>query len=178
LKEWQKTEIKIENNFAENAKLTFSRGRLNGKKEGYWAVDNIAFCRSSIGNKFSFNLFHFFFYIILLLIDHHQYQYMFQKLISYNIKVPLNISYNSVCKVLDTNLTDTTICEKIGYIGKYCNISCSQVLGKSYPNCETYQTRLENSNCSCAWGYEGEFCNESLFMFKKKWKIFMFNNNS
>jgi hypothetical protein len=94
----------------------------------------------------------------------HQHQYLHISEAN-NIKLPLNISYNSVCKVLDTNLTDTTICEKGGYIGKYCNISCSQVLGKLYPNCESYQICLENSNCSCAWGYEGEFCNESLFMY-------------
>jgi hypothetical protein len=60
LKKWKKIEIEAENNFAENAKLMFSRGRPNGKKGGYWAVDNIAFCRPSIGNKFSFNLINFF----------------------------------------------------------------------------------------------------------------------
>jgi hypothetical protein len=83
-----------------------------------------------------------------------------------------------VCKVLDTNLTDTTICEKKGYIGKYCNITCSQVLGKSHSNCENYMICSENSNCYCPWGYEGEFCNKSLFMYKKNWKIIMFNNDS
>jgi hypothetical protein len=60
LKEWKKIELEIENNFAGNAKLMLSRGRPNGKKEGYWAVDNIAFCRPSLGNTFSFNLFNFF----------------------------------------------------------------------------------------------------------------------
>jgi hypothetical protein len=84
-----------------------------------------------------------------------------------NINIYTNISYSSICKVLDTNLADTKICENRGYIGKHCNISCSQVLGKSYPNCETYKICSENSNCSCAWGYEGEFCNKSLLICKK-----------
>ncbi|XP_068895202.1 receptor-type tyrosine-protein phosphatase S-like isoform X10 [Tenebrio molitor] len=129
LKEWKKIEIEIKNNFTENAKLMFFRGRSNDNKEGYWAVDNIAFCRPSVDTK--------------------------------NIILPTNISYSSRCKVLDTNLADTKICENRGYIGKHCNISCSQVLGKSYPNCETYKICSENSNCSCAWGYEGEFCNKT-----------------
>ncbi|XP_068895209.1 receptor-type tyrosine-protein phosphatase beta-like isoform X17 [Tenebrio molitor] len=127
LKEWKK--IKIKNNFAENAKLMFFRGHSSDRKEGYWAVDNIAFCRPSVDTK--------------------------------NIILPTNISYSSRCKVLDTNLADTKICKKRGYIGNHCNISCSQVLGKSYPNCETYKICTENSNCSCAWGYEGEFCNKT-----------------
>jgi hypothetical protein len=55
LKEWKK--IEIENNFAENAKLMFFRGHSSGRKEGYWAVDNIAFCRSSVGNILSVYLF-------------------------------------------------------------------------------------------------------------------------
>jgi hypothetical protein len=130
LKEWKK--IKIKNNFAENAKLMFFRGHSSDRKGGYWAVDNIAFCRPSVDTK--------------------------------NIILPTNISYSSRCKVLDTNLADTKICKKRGYIGNHCNISCSQVLGKSYPNCETYKICTENSNCSCAWGYEGEFCNKSLLM--------------
>jgi hypothetical protein len=33
LKEWKKIEIEIENNFAENAKLMFSRGRRMVKKK-------------------------------------------------------------------------------------------------------------------------------------------------
>jgi hypothetical protein len=127
LKEWKK--IEIENNFAENAKLMFFRGHSSGRKEGYWAVDNIAFCRSSVETN--------------------------------NINLPPSISYKSMCKVLNTNLTNTKICEKRGYIGNNCNISCSQVLGKSYPNCETYKICSENSNCSCAWGYGGEFCNKT-----------------
>jgi hypothetical protein len=133
LKEWKRIEVKIENyltdNFTENGKLMFSRGHSNGSKEGYWAIDNIAFCRPSVEIN--------------------------------NMKLSLNISYNSVCKVLDTNLTDTTICEKKGYIGKYCNITCSQVLGKSHSNCENYMICSENSNCYCPWGYEGEFCNKT-----------------
>jgi hypothetical protein len=60
LKEWKKKTIKIKHDFTEKAKLMFSRGRLDGKKEGYWAVDNIAFCRPSVGNKCSGNLFNFF----------------------------------------------------------------------------------------------------------------------
>jgi hypothetical protein len=55
LKEWKKLEI--ENNFAENAKLMFFRGHSSGRKEGYWAVDNIAFCRPSVGNIHSVYLF-------------------------------------------------------------------------------------------------------------------------
>jgi hypothetical protein len=55
LKEWKK--IKIKNNFAENAKLMFFRGHSSDRKGGYWAVDNIAFCRPSVGNILSDYLF-------------------------------------------------------------------------------------------------------------------------
>jgi hypothetical protein len=57
LKEWKKIEIEIKNNITENAKLMFFRGRSNDNKEGYWAVDNIAFCRPSVGNILSVYLF-------------------------------------------------------------------------------------------------------------------------
>jgi hypothetical protein len=57
LKEWKKIQIEIKNNITENAKLMFFRGRSNDNKEGYWAVDNIAFCRPSVGNILSVYIF-------------------------------------------------------------------------------------------------------------------------
>jgi hypothetical protein len=72
----------------------------------------------------------------------------------------------AICKSLPTEYRSEdnyTFCNKIGYLGKHCNISCEEVLGRSYSYCSNYKICLENEICYCAWGYTGLFCNESKY---------------
>jgi hypothetical protein len=54
-------------------------------------------------------------------------------------------------------------CNKTGYLGKNCSVSCEQLLGKSYSNCENYTVCLENEFCYCASGYTGASCERSRY---------------
>jgi hypothetical protein len=45
-----------------------------------------------------------------------------------------------------------------GKLGKYCNMSCNNVLGNEY--CEKHRV-CHGSQCGCAWGYQGSLCQQS-----------------
>ncbi|CAH1382012.1 unnamed protein product [Tenebrio molitor] len=130
LKMWKKIEIR--SNSSGKGELIFYRKRSdNNQTKGYWAIDDIHFCDKKI-ETFSTNL------------SSHENNTVFCK--------SLTAEYRS-----DDNYTP---CTKIGYLGKNCNISCEELLGRSYSNCSNHKICLENEICYCGWGYTGSFCNE------------------
>ncbi|XP_068900853.1 uncharacterized protein [Tenebrio molitor] len=47
-----------------------------------------------------------------------------------------------------------------GKLGKYCNMSCNNVLGNEFEYCEKHRI-CQGSQCGCAWGYQGSLCQQS-----------------
>ncbi|KAJ3620841.1 hypothetical protein MTP99_004755 [Tenebrio molitor] len=47
-----------------------------------------------------------------------------------------------------------------GKLGKYCNMSCNNVLGNEFEYCEKHRI-CQGSQCGCAWGYQGFLCQQS-----------------
>jgi hypothetical protein len=125
-------EVTIRSNFSGQGKLSFFRRCLGSRTTGYWAIDAIHFCDKNI-ETFS----------ATLLSDN---------------------KGQHICKNLnaqDKGENNENVCDKPGYVGKYCNISCEEVLGKSYSKCEKHKICLENEICYCAWGYKGRSCAET-----------------
>ncbi|XP_068902347.1 uncharacterized protein [Tenebrio molitor] len=121
-------EIEIKTNLIGKGEIIFFRRRLDNNTTGYWAIDDIRFCNKNI------------------------------EIIS------TDFSHKSDNKVLCKNLNAeykpgvNMFCNKTGYLGKNCSVSCEQLLGKSYSNCENYTVCLENEFCYCASGYTGASC--------------------
>ncbi|CAH1380816.1 unnamed protein product [Tenebrio molitor] len=121
-------EIEIKTNLTGKGKMIFFRRRLDNHTTGYWAIDDIRFCNKNI------------------------------EIISNDFS---HKSDNKVlCKSLNAEYQPgvNTFCNKIGYLGKNCSLSCEQLLGKSYSNCENHTVCLENELCYCASGYTGASC--------------------
>jgi hypothetical protein len=47
-----------------------------------------------------------------------------------------------------------------GKLGKYCNMSCNNVLGNEFEYCEKHRI-CQGSQCGCAWGHQGFLCQQS-----------------
>jgi hypothetical protein len=125
-------EVTIRSNFSGQGKLSFFRRCLGSRTTGYWAIDAIHFCDKNI-ETFS----------ATLLSDN---------------------KGQHICKNLnaqDKGENNENVCDKPGYVGKYCNISCEELLGKTYSKCEKHKICLENEICYCAWGYKGRSCAET-----------------
>ncbi|XP_068900845.1 uncharacterized protein [Tenebrio molitor] len=81
---------------------------------------------------------------------------------------PSNLTTYYACHTLDglesedeNNETMNTAfdCEP-GKLGKYCNMSCNNVLGNEFEYCEKHRI-CQGSQCGCAWGYQGSLCQQS-----------------
>jgi hypothetical protein len=125
-------DITIRSNFSGQGNLSFFRRCLGNQTTGYWAIDGIHYCNDNIE--------------------------------SFSTTLPSNNTSQHVCKNVnaqDRGENNTNFCDRPGYLGKNCNITCEKSLGKSHSNCEKHKICLENEICSCAWGYKGTSCTET-----------------
>jgi hypothetical protein len=132
-KTWHKVEIHAKN--SGKAHLSFyRRHKVQGTTEGYWAVDDIRFCTGDTE--------------------------------VYQVELKDEKPDNYVCEVLTSSKQlvrdeNVVLCDKAGFLGSECNLSCSTILGASYPNCENHRICQGGSNCFCSWGYQEPFCNQT-----------------
>nr|XP_008195741.2 PREDICTED: receptor-type tyrosine-protein phosphatase C-like isoform X2 [Tribolium castaneum] len=135
-KEWQKIEMTIESVNATTLHMKPTKFENIGNKS-LWAVDRINFYTSSRG--------------------------IFR---ATNISSTSNQVY--VCKRLnDSHTTNIKHVLKLNgchnaKFGSSCEISCSDVLGKEFKNCEEHKMCTSKDNCRCFDGYTGEYCDELL----------------
>jgi hypothetical protein len=63
-----------------------------------------------------------------------------------------------------------------GKLGKYCNMSCNNVLGNEFEYCEKHRI-CQGSQCGCAWGHQGFLCQQSkVDKFIHEWRNKIINH--
>jgi hypothetical protein len=151
LKMWK--DIEIRSNTSGKGELIFYRKRSDNQIKGYWAIDDIHFCDQKIGSDCREQLICVI-YAIRIFVE------------TFSTKLSSDDNNTTFCKSLTPEYRSDdnyTFCNKIGYLGKNCDISCEEILGISYWDCSNHKICLENEICYCSWGYTGSFCNESKY---------------